>query len=89
VERVANGRLSARPELGRTPVDGAVDADPVLRAVRALPPRQRAVVALRYYADLSEDEIAATLGCAAGTVKSQLAKAKATLARRLAAEELS
>jgi RNA polymerase sigma-70 factor (sigma-E family) len=55
-------------------------------AVRALPPRQRAAVVLFYYADLSESEVAATLGCSAGTVKSQLAKARAALARRLGSD---
>jgi DNA-binding NarL/FixJ family response regulator len=39
--------------------------------VRALPPRQRAVIVLRYYEGLSEAEIADTLGCSRGTVKSQ------------------
>lgn len=43
--------------------------------VRTLPPRQRAVIVLRYYLDLSEADTAATLGCAVGTVKSQHAKA--------------
>lgn len=43
--------------------------------VSALPPRQRAVVVLRYYEDLSEQEIAATLGVTVGTVKSQASKA--------------
>jgi RNA polymerase sigma-70 factor (sigma-E family) len=38
--------------------------------VKALPPRQRAVIVLRYYEDLSEQEIAETLGCSRGTVKS-------------------
>jgi RNA polymerase sigma-70 factor (sigma-E family) len=56
----------------------------VLGAVRTLPPRQRAAIVLRYYADLSEAEMAATLHCAPGTVKSQLSKARATLAVRLA-----
>jgi RNA polymerase sigma factor (sigma-70 family) len=51
--------------------------------VRRLPPRQRDAVILRYYEDLPEAEIARTLGCAVGTVKSQLAKARATLARAL------
>jgi RNA polymerase sigma-70 factor (sigma-E family) len=51
--------------------------------VRRLPPRQRDAVVLRYYEDLPEAEIARVLGCAVGTVKSQLAKARATLARGL------
>ncbi|MFI6285809.1 SigE family RNA polymerase sigma factor [Streptomyces sp. NPDC051018] len=48
-------------------------------AVRALPVRQRAVVVLRYFEDLSVEDTAATLGCAPGTVKSQSAKALRTL----------
>jgi RNA polymerase sigma factor (sigma-70 family) len=38
--------------------------------VKSLPPRQRAVIVLRYYEDLSEREIADTLGCSTGNVKS-------------------
>lgn len=56
-----------------------VDHDRVWTAVRALPPRQRAVIVLRYYEDLSEAEIAATLGCSRGTVKSQASAALANL----------
>ena len=48
-------------------------------AVRALPPRQRAVIVLRYYEDLSEAEIVQVLGCAPGTVKSQAADALRSL----------
>ena len=59
----------------------------VWAAVRALPERQRAAVALRYYADLPEAEIAETLGCSVGTVKSQLSKARAALGRALAEED--
>ena len=69
-------------------MDRFADADPVLRAVRALPHRQRAAVVLRFYADLTEAQVADVLGCSVGTVKSQISKAKATLARTLAAEEL-
>jgi RNA polymerase sigma-70 factor (sigma-E family) len=60
----------------------------VVAAVRALPDRQREAVVLRYYEDLSEADIAAALGCSVGTVKSQLSKARATLARHLSAQGL-
>jgi len=53
--------------------------------VCALPPRQRAVIVLRYYEDLTEAQIAAVLGCAPGTVKSQAAAATGALRRALTA----
>ena len=53
--------------------------------VCALPARQRAVIVLRYYEDLSEAQIAMTLGCAPGTVKSQSSAAMKALRRALAA----
>src|SRR3546814_11883292 len=43
--------------------------DEVLRALRALPARQHEVLVLRYYLDLSEAEIASTLGISTGSVK--------------------
>lgn len=67
-------------------IEGAADVLAVLDAVRSLPPRQREAVVLRYYADLSEAEIAQALGCAPGTVKSQLSKARTALASALSAE---
>ena len=42
----------------------------VWNAILSLPPRQRAVTVLRYYEDMTEAEIAATLAMAPGTVKS-------------------
>jgi RNA polymerase sigma-70 factor (sigma-E family) len=50
-------------------------------AIGHLPARQRAVVVLRYYEDLSEAETAQLLGCSVGTIKSQCAKALASLKR--------
>jgi RNA polymerase sigma-70 factor (sigma-E family) len=63
------------------PDGGVVERDSVWAAVRALPPRQRAVVVLRYYEDLSEKQIASVLGCSRGTVKSQASAALANLRR--------
>jgi RNA polymerase sigma-70 factor, ECF subfamily len=55
--------------------------------VRSLPRRQAQVVALHYALDLSLAEIAATLGCADGTVKAHLSRARASLAQSLGMEE--
>jgi RNA polymerase sigma-70 factor (sigma-E family) len=60
------------------------DRDVVWRALRLLPARQRAVIVLRYYEDLSEAEIAAVMGTSTGTVKSQAARALKRLAGELA-----
>ena len=51
-------------------------------AVLTLPPRQRAVLVLRYYEGMTEAQIAETLGCRPGTVKSQASAALANLRAR-------
>ena len=63
--------------------DAFLHGDETWRAVQTLPPRQRAVVVLRYYEELSEQEIAEVLGCRPGTVKSQASAALGSLRERL------
>ena len=55
----------------------------MLAAVRTLPRRQREVLILRYWSDLSEADIAKTLGIAAGTVKSNASRGLARLEQLL------
>ncbi len=81
---LAHARASAE---SHAPAEEYAEVEAVARAVRALPRRQRAAVVLRYYGDLTEVQVAAVLGCSVGTVKSQLAKARAALGRHLAAGE--
>ena len=59
-------------DLPETPVDGpAAERVELQRALARLAPRQRAVIVLRYYEDLTEVETARVLGISVGTVKSQ------------------
>jgi RNA polymerase sigma factor (sigma-70 family) len=53
------------------------------RAVAALPPRTRTAVALRYIADLTEADVAATMNVSRGTVATTLSRARTTLAAQL------
>jgi RNA polymerase sigma-70 factor (sigma-E family) len=58
-------------------------------ALRALPPRKRAVLVLRYLEDLPEAQVADILGCSVGTVRSQTHKAITQLRSVLASAGLS
>ena len=59
------------------------DVDDLWPLVIALPPRQRAVLVLRYYEDLSEANIALVMGCRPGTVKSLASRALGRLRQEL------
>src|SRR5262249_16519082 len=82
-------RLARRPEQALLTGDGdpgvpdhsaeVAGREFLLRALSSLPPRQRAVLVLRYFDDLPEAEIAEVLGCSLGTVKSQAARALSRL----------
>jgi RNA polymerase sigma-70 factor (sigma-E family) len=55
------------------------DRDVLVRALAALAPKQRAVLVMRYWEDVPDAEIAATLNCSAATVRSQASRALARL----------
>ena len=80
IARFVGGSAMVLPDL---PEEGAE----FWRTVRALPRRQRQVIALHYVGDLSVVEIADVLCIAEGTVKSHLHDARAALARRLGVQE--
>jgi RNA polymerase sigma-70 factor (sigma-E family) len=66
--------------------DLVADEDAMWRELQALPPRQRAAIVLRYYADFSEKETAEAMGCSVGTVKSQVHAGLEKLRARLGPE---
>ena len=83
--RTRRERLVAdTPDTGYADRPGHDDA--LWAALATLPPRQRAVLVLRYYEDLTEVDTAAALGCTVGTVKSQTWKALNRLRQRAVAD---
>ena len=86
-------RAALRPVQHQPPARSAesavmdrADRIAVMAAVRKLPRRAREVLVLRYYQDLSDNDIAATLGISAGTVRSTASRAIAALAAELKEE---
>jgi len=76
-------RLAERDHAG-----AALDRVLLREMLRTLPPRQRAVIVLRYLEDRSEQEVADILGCTTGTVGSQASRALAKLRASLGAPEV-
>jgi RNA polymerase sigma-70 factor (sigma-E family) len=70
--------LPDRAEPG-DPHQAVDDRERLWRAIRVLPPRQRIVLVLRYFEDLTEAQVAETLCCSVGTVKSHTSRAIARL----------
>lgn len=81
VHRRAATAARHRPEPPR--VTGIPDVDETWHVLQRLPYRQRAVLVLRYYEDLSEADIAELLQCRPGTVKSTATRALARLRKEL------
>lgn len=85
---VRSVRLGPVPELPTPdPAEESADRAEVWACLAALPPRQRAVLVLRYYEGLADAEIADIVGCAPVTVRSNASRGLATLRSRLTARE--
>lgn len=90
-------RLSNREAPGAIPDNIAVDSpdvavaetDAMWRLLATLPRRQRAVLALRYYEDLADSDIAQLLGCSAGTVRSNASRGLSTLRHSVVEREVT
>lgn len=95
--RVALGQANVKTTGAGNDVNGALDPrlldpelDPELaRALRALPPRRRLIVFLRYFADFDYSQIAAACGISEGTVAASLAQARTQLKQLLEHEGVS
>jgi RNA polymerase sigma-70 factor (sigma-E family) len=89
----ARGRAKRRTELdgdgatvdepARDVLAGLETRDELLAALAQLTPRQRAVLVLRYFNDLTEPQVAEVLGCSTGTVKSNASRGLARLREAL------
>lgn len=82
LDDAGGGTLLWTPELPHS------DRDPALAvALEALPPRQRQIVFLRYFADLTHSQVAEMLGISPNTVSAALHQARTALARQLEHED--
>lgn len=72
--RVAESDAPLPDRAGPERSTGIEERDELWRALRKVPPRTRAVLVLRYWEDMSEADVARTLGCSVGSVKSQASR---------------
>jgi RNA polymerase sigma-70 factor (sigma-E family) len=79
VARLADVRASRTGSAGPDHGDVHAERTALLADLERLPARQRAAIVLRYYEDLSDDDIATALGCRVGTVRSSISRGLATL----------
>jgi RNA polymerase sigma-70 factor (sigma-E family) len=77
--RVSEQPAAAPEAVISDPTTSVDERSALFRALQELPPRQRAVVVLRYWEDLTDAQAGALLGCSASTVRSQAARALAKL----------
>ena len=86
--RRAQRLVGLAPRLVDAPRESDTDGHMVLlQAVRALPAGQREAIALHHLADLTVEQVAATLGLPTGTVKARLSRGRAALSALLVKEE--
>ena len=74
-----HGTLDALGTPVADPATGYAERDAMRARIATLPRKQRAAILLRYYEDCTDAEIAEVLGCTAGTVRSHISRALATL----------
>ncbi|MDT3441596.1 SigE family RNA polymerase sigma factor [Pseudofrankia sp. BMG5.37] len=80
VPLVVDGEWTADvADTGPDHADRMTQRDSLISVLRTLPPRQRAIVVLRYVDDLPEADVAAALGCSLGSVRSQASRGLARL----------
>src|SRR5882757_2104561 len=79
VDEFSTDELPETPGTGPDLIEQQAQRDALLRAIARLPPRQRAMVVLRYFEDLSEAQTADRMGVSVGTVKSAVSRALSKL----------